>query len=571
MFAIVPPVPASDLATPLHDVTFCVVDLETTGASPADCTITEVGAAKFQGGECLGTFQTLVNPGVAIPPFITLLTGITQAMVGPAPPIREVMPALLEFVGRSVLVGHNVRFDISFLDAALLAGDRGRLGLPTVDTVALARRLVGEDDDVFDCRLGTLATRFGLPHQPTHRALDDVLATADLLHLLLERAGPLGVTALDDLLRLPAVTRRPYAAKLRLTAGLPRSPGLYLFRDGQGRPLYADGAPDLRTRVRSLFTVRSGPAMRTIGAVLQAAHSLEHVVCTSALEAAVLAVRVVQALTPRFNRSGRWAGYRYVRGVGGSSPRVAVARRADRAGPGWLGPLPSTRTARTVVDALTASLGDGAAAVAGLEAAVGGDADAVVVPLRRRAQDLGAAGAHEEAAAAWEGAGVVAAALHRHHRRDALRRADRMVVELPGGAGAELCRGRLVRAWGPVASGDVGGVSGPGRQSHGRAGVVAGWGGVGLAELCGPGGAARPDAAGVGLPPAPDDGPVPADMVDELDCVASWLDRHGGEVRRVHVDGVLTGVPTGAEPRAGPGGSAAVLAAAPAGLRCRAC
>ena len=78
--------PASDLATPLHDVTFCVVDLETTGASPADCTITEVGAAKFRGGECLGTFQTLVNPGVAIPPFITLLTGITQAMVGPAPP-----------------------------------------------------------------------------------------------------------------------------------------------------------------------------------------------------------------------------------------------------------------------------------------------------------------------------------------------------------------------------------------------------------------------------------------------------------------------------------------------------
>ena len=289
-------------------------------------------------------------------------------------------------------------------------------------------------------------------------------------------------------------------------------------------------------------------------------------------------MRVVQALTPRFNRSGRWAGYRYVRGVGGPSPRLAVARRADRAGPGWLGPLPSTRTARTVVDALTASLGDGAAAVAGLEAAVGGDADAVVVPLRRRAQDLGAAGAHEEAAVAWEGAGVVAAALRGQHRRDALRRAGRVVVELPGGAGAELCRGRLVRAWGPVASGDVGGVSGTGRPSHGRAGAVAGRGGVGgvgLAELCGPGGAARPDAGGVGLPPEPEDGPVPADMVDELDCVASWLDRHGGEVRPVHVDGVLagvlTGVPTGAEPRAGPGGSAAVLAAVPAGLRCRAC
>src|SRR4029450_14099179 len=77
-----------DPTTPLHQVTFCVVDLETTGASSATCAITEVGAAKFRGGECLGTFQTLVNPGSPIPPFITQLTGITEAMVLPAPPVR---------------------------------------------------------------------------------------------------------------------------------------------------------------------------------------------------------------------------------------------------------------------------------------------------------------------------------------------------------------------------------------------------------------------------------------------------------------------------------------------------
>ena len=76
-----------DLGTPLAEVTFCVVDLETTGESPATCAITEVGAVNLRGGECLGTFQTLVNPGLPIPPEITVLTGITTAMVVPAPPI----------------------------------------------------------------------------------------------------------------------------------------------------------------------------------------------------------------------------------------------------------------------------------------------------------------------------------------------------------------------------------------------------------------------------------------------------------------------------------------------------
>src|SRR3954453_11168764 len=104
-----------DLGTPLIDVTFCVIDLETTGGSAEDCSITEVGAVKLRAGECLGTFQTLVNPGKAIPPTITVLTGITQAMVLPAPRIDSVLPALLEFVGDAVIVGHNVSFDLRFL------------------------------------------------------------------------------------------------------------------------------------------------------------------------------------------------------------------------------------------------------------------------------------------------------------------------------------------------------------------------------------------------------------------------------------------------------------------------
>src|SRR3954447_13473656 len=116
-----------DLGSPLHGVTFCVVDLETTGGSSIDCGITEIGAVRMRGGECLGTFQTLVNPGRAIPTSITVLTGITESMVLPAPRIEEVLPSLLEFMGGSVLVGHNVRFDVSFLDAALSRENRPRV------------------------------------------------------------------------------------------------------------------------------------------------------------------------------------------------------------------------------------------------------------------------------------------------------------------------------------------------------------------------------------------------------------------------------------------------------------
>ena len=144
-----------DLGAPLVDTTFVVVDLETTGGSPTADSITEVGAVKVRGGECLGTFQTMVNPGRAIPPTITVLTGITESMVVRAPRIETVLPSLLEFMGDAVIVGHNVRFDVGFLQAALERAQRPPLTAPTVDTAALARRLVR--DEVPNCKLGTLA------------------------------------------------------------------------------------------------------------------------------------------------------------------------------------------------------------------------------------------------------------------------------------------------------------------------------------------------------------------------------------------------------------------------------
>ena len=96
-----------DLGTPLAEATFCVVDLETTGSGP-EATITEFGAVKVRGGEVLGEFSTLVNPGTHIPGFIAVLTGITNQMVVDAPTLSQVLPSWLEFSRGTVLVAHKI-------------------------------------------------------------------------------------------------------------------------------------------------------------------------------------------------------------------------------------------------------------------------------------------------------------------------------------------------------------------------------------------------------------------------------------------------------------------------------
>ena len=194
--------PGFDLSAPLFDVSFAVLDVETTGGSPTTSALTEIAAAKYQGGECVGEFQSLVDPGCSVPPLISLLTGITDDMVLGAPAVSSVLPPLLEFVRGSVIVGHNVGFDLSFLDAALIVNGYEPLGNTTVDTLALARRLVRPD--VPNCKLRTLAAALRLEHLPSHRALDDVRATADLLHRLIEHASGYDVFVLGDLVDLIA-------------------------------------------------------------------------------------------------------------------------------------------------------------------------------------------------------------------------------------------------------------------------------------------------------------------------------------------------------------------------------
>jgi DNA polymerase III subunit epsilon len=339
-----------ELGTPLHEVTFVVVDLETTGGSPQDAAITEIGAVKVRGGERLGEFHTLVNPGTPIPAFIAVLTGITDTMVAGAPAIAAVLPSFWEFARGCVLVAHNAPFDMGFLRAA---GQRTGQPWPdpvVVDTVQLARHLVSRDE-ARNRKLSTLAQLFRAETDPDHRALHDARATVDVLHGLLERVGNQGVRYLEELTtftsRVPARTRR----KRYLAESLPHAPGVYVFRDDAGRPLYVGVSVDVRTRVRSYFTAAE---QRTRMAEMVAlAAEVTAVICATPLEARVRELRLIAELAPRYNRRSRFPERMpWVRLTVEPFPRLSVVREVRADGGTYIGPFGSTGQARLAIDAL---------------------------------------------------------------------------------------------------------------------------------------------------------------------------------------------------------------------------
>ncbi|OLT46987.1 hypothetical protein BJF85_00590 [Saccharomonospora sp. CUA-673] len=341
-----------ELGTPLRDVTFVIVDVETTGAAPGPDGITEIGAVKVRGGEVIGEFGTLVDPRSAIPPQIVELTGITTAMVQAAPPVEQVLPAFLEFAAGAVLVAHNAGFDTRFLRAACEGHGYAWPKPAVVCTLQLSRRVLSTQD-TRSHRLSALARVFGARTTPNHRALADAHATVDVLHGLLERVGPLGVHSLEELLDyLPDVT--PAQRRKRgLAAHLPERPGVYLFRGPGDEVLYVGTARNLRRRVRQYFTgSESRGRMREMVTLAERVDGIE---CAHPLEAQVRELRLLAAHRPSYNRRSKnphtaW----WVVLTDEPFPRLSVVR-SER--DGALGPFGSQARARTAADTLAGAAG----------------------------------------------------------------------------------------------------------------------------------------------------------------------------------------------------------------------
>lgn len=159
----------------LHD--FVALDIETTGLSPLYNEIINIGAIRFRNNRPVEQFDVLVKPFSSIPREITVLTGITNAMVRNAPPIKVVLPQLIEFLGEDIILGHNVRFDISFINNAMLKYGFDNFITTYVDTMLIARRFRKHNS------LENLVRDYvNSNYVEQHTGLDDALNTARVFY-----------------------------------------------------------------------------------------------------------------------------------------------------------------------------------------------------------------------------------------------------------------------------------------------------------------------------------------------------------------------------------------------------
>ncbi|MBN1440693.1 MAG: DEAD/DEAH box helicase [Anaerolineales bacterium] len=202
------------------------LDIETTGLSPERDAVIEVGLIRFRGDREEARWSSFVHPGCRIPPAITQLTGITDAMVSDAPPIKALIPQIREFAGGDPILGHNVAFDIAFFRKHRLFQDQDVL-----DSLELASALLPRAPRY---NLGALCSHLGIPVSPTHRALDDALAAYALYRRLAEIACGLPTAFLAEMVRFGqnvkwgggALMEEAYAARLKEEGALAKTPGV---------------------------------------------------------------------------------------------------------------------------------------------------------------------------------------------------------------------------------------------------------------------------------------------------------------------------------------------------------
>ena len=342
----------------LAAASYVVVDLETTGGGIEESGITEIGAVRVQNGRLDDSFQTLVNPGRPIQPFVVGLTGITDAMVRDAPRVEAVLDDFQAFVGESVLVAHNAAFDLGHLNAALEARGRGPLHLPSLCTVRLARRLL---PDLQRRTLESVAASLGISVWDRHRALGDARVTAEVLCVFLERAQALGMERVCDLVRYQrmAVDGRPLTIRVppERVECQPRRPGVYHLLDERGRVLYVGRARSLRTRLAAYFLEDRDHGRHTLELIRQT-HDVETFETGSELAAGLLEARRIHDLRPPFNRlRGHLPRLWFLKVGRGALPRLWVTSRLGTDRARYLGPFASTRGAETARDLLARTFG----------------------------------------------------------------------------------------------------------------------------------------------------------------------------------------------------------------------
>jgi len=340
---------------------FVVLDVETTGLQPSRQRVIEVAALRFKDGLEVSRFESLCKPDRRVPKYVTQLTGITDVLLEEAPTFAEIVDGLLDQIGSCLIVGHNVGFDLSFLDAELRRLDRPALINERLDTLGLAVRLLPA---LRKPALAALARELGVmdTRRQEHRAGPDARLTGRVVLELETRARAQGVATFDRFRAIasPPPTK-PRHEKTRhrpgldraLLADIPRAPGVYLMHDAFDRVIYIGKAKNLRDRVGSYFSQPLG-LTRKMDGLLESLARIEVEVVGSELEALLLESQLIRRHQPRYNTALRaFEHYPYIRvDVGNPWPRVTLAKSRKEDGSRYFGPFRSSAAARKTVDLL---------------------------------------------------------------------------------------------------------------------------------------------------------------------------------------------------------------------------
>src|SRR5215216_2601789 len=338
---------------------FVVLDVETTGLQPSRQRIVEVAVARFSGGSLTNRWESLCSPERRVPAYITKLTGIDDDLLKDAPAFESIADTAIALLTDAVIVGHNVEFDLGFLNAELERVGRSPIVNDRVDTLALATRLLS---GLRKPTLKALAERLGVSAQPRarHRAGPDAALTGMIAVALAEQARDAGFQSLDDVKSIARpVTRRPRERMPRassvvdrsILATIPRVPGVYLMRDMNEHIIYVGKAKNLRERVGTYFSQPLGYTRKMDG-LIESLSRVQVEVVGSELEALLLESQLIRRYQPRYNTALRsHEQYPFIRiDVANPWPRVSLAKSRKDDGARYFGPFRSAATARKTVD-----------------------------------------------------------------------------------------------------------------------------------------------------------------------------------------------------------------------------
>lgn len=282
---------------------YAIVDIETTGSHPEGNGITEIAIVLHDGEQVEGRYETLINPGYAIPPYVAQLTGISNAMVAGAAPFTEVAHKIYNLLSNRIFVAHNVNFDYSFIKYHLRK--HGYDWNPRkLCTLKLSRKAF---PGMHKYGLGHICRSLDIPVSNRHRAGGDADATSILFRKILEKGG-------DKLIKefLKKENRDqilpPNLSSEQVNA-LPYTPGVYYFHDAKGKVIYVGKAKVLKNRVVSHFTGLNAGKKRQ--EFLRNIHSITYRECPTEFTACLLESVEIKRLWPTHNLSQKHVEHRY--------------------------------------------------------------------------------------------------------------------------------------------------------------------------------------------------------------------------------------------------------------------